>query len=255
MTFRSDKFGDHIKGWKPDRLIPTVLDAVDRKYDYVFVATKVVPEVMTTEKILAPLLNKSYTEKWGQPIYVLLQNGMGVEEGIYTATKAVESEVGRGAAHDPRGSLHAPTRIVSACVYYMSNLIAPDIVQYVEDNMGLVVGIFRPGQYTTTHNSPEEAAILDELKDILESGGTSTTIVPEIQRRKLEKNMLNLAFATVATLSNLPVTSIFRPPPEPQGMQYQSYVYPTIAVGRALGFPDSEEGIPSNNATKFLELT
>ncbi|KAK1228492.1 hypothetical protein PQX77_008471 [Marasmius sp. AFHP31] len=195
MNFRSDKFGDHVKGWKPDRLFPSVADAADQKYDYVFVATKVVPEVITTEKMLAPLLTKSYVEEWGQPIYVLLQNGMGVERGLYGAIRAVEEEVSRAESSGAQ-----PVRIVSACVYCMGNLIAPDTVEYVEGHR-LTIGVFRPGVFNITHASEEEANVLNDLEAILEAGGTSVTVVPEIQRRKLEKNMLNLAFATFATLS------------------------------------------------------
>ncbi|KAF9260692.1 6-phosphogluconate dehydrogenase C-terminal domain-like protein [Marasmius fiardii PR-910] len=271
MTFRSDKLGEHIKGWRPDRLLSNISDAADRKYDYVFVATKVVPEVMATEKILSPLLCRSYTEQYGQPIYVLLQNGVGVERGLYGAIKAVESELGVDKPEET--TLNIPAKIVSTCVYSMGNLVAPDKVEYVEGH-SLTIGVFRPGQFTTTHNNPEEDAILEDLKVLLEAGGTSITVVPEIQRRKLEKNMLNLGFATIATLSNHPTYAMLRLPPDPQGIQYQSYRYPgtascieeytlpnikaifmeTIAVGRALGFPDSEEGIPSHNATRFLEL-
>ncbi|KAL0067443.1 hypothetical protein AAF712_005430 [Marasmius tenuissimus] len=270
MNFRSDKFGDHVKGWKPDRLFPRIADAADQKYDYVFVATKVVPEVITTEKMLAPLLTKSYVEQWGQPIYVLLQNGMGVERGLYGAIRGVEEEVSR-----TESSSAQPVRIVSACVYCMGNLIAPDTVEYVEGHR-LTIGVFRPGVFNITHDSEEEANVLNDLEVILEAGGTSITVVPEIQRRKLEKNMLNLAFATFATLSNHPIHTLFRPPPDPNSSEkYDVYVHPAtaslieeytipnikavfmevIAIGRALGFPDSEDGIPSSVATKFLELT
>ncbi|KAL0566000.1 hypothetical protein V5O48_016019 [Marasmius crinis-equi] len=270
MTFRSDKFGDHVKGWKPDRLFPAVADAADQAYDYTFVATKVIPEVITTEEILAPLLTKSYSERFGQPTYVLLQNGVGVERGLYSAIRRVEEEMSR-----TEGSVALAARIVSTCVYCMGNLIAPDVVEYVEGHR-LVIGAFRPGTVTITNNDAEETEILNELKGILEAGGGTVEIVPEIQRRKLEKNMLNLGFATLATLSNHPIHTIFRPPPDPDSKeQYDSYVFPAtaslieeytisnikavflevVALGRGLGFPDSEEGIPTSIANKFLELT
>ena len=110
-------------------VLPSVADAADQTYDYVFVATKVVPEVITTEEMLAPLLAHSYVEEWGQPIYVLLQNGMGVERGLYGAIRHVEEELSSSGSSN---SITRPVQIVSACVYCMSNLIAPDTVEYVE---------------------------------------------------------------------------------------------------------------------------
>ncbi|EEB94483.1 hypothetical protein MPER_06695 [Moniliophthora perniciosa FA553] len=194
LTFRSDQDGDHTKGWKPDRLLRFVSDAADRGYDYVFVATKVIPEILTTEKMLAPILTRSYTEKFGQPVYILLQNGIGVEKGLAAGI----ADISRGS--EIRQVFDKRPSIVSACVYCMGNLIQPDMVEYV-DGHRTTIGVYRPDDLMTTQNSPEEAAVLNDLKSLLEAGGAGTDVVPEIQRQKLKKNMLNLAFASFATLS------------------------------------------------------
>uniref|UniRef100_A0A0W0FFA8 2-dehydropantoate 2-reductase n=1 Tax=Moniliophthora roreri TaxID=221103 RepID=A0A0W0FFA8_MONRR len=272
LTFRSDKHGDHIKGWKPDRLLRSVSDAADRGYDYIFVATKVVPEILTTEKMLAPILTQSYTEKFGQPVYILLQNGIGVEKGLATEIADVEREVSKGSGRGQVFDEKRP-RIVSTCVYCMGNLIQPDMVEYVEGHR-LTVGVYRPDDLMTTQNSPEEAVVLNDLKSLLEAGGAGVDIVPEIQRQKMRKNMLNLAFATFATLSNHTVPCIFRPPPpDPSKDFYEPYVHhatahlieeftipniravltEAVSVGHALGLSDTEDGLPSSTVPRFLE--
>lgn len=50
-------------------------------------------------------------------------------------------------------------------------------------------------------NSSEETALLQDLGVILSTGGTTLTIVPEIQRIKFQKNFWNVAFSSLATLT------------------------------------------------------
>jgi 2-dehydropantoate 2-reductase len=54
---------------------------------------------------------------------------------------------------------------------------------------------------TTEVNAPEESVLLQDFGSILEAGGTTVTIVPEIQRMKFEKNIWNVTFASFATLN------------------------------------------------------
>lgn len=63
------------------------------------------------------------------------------------------------------------------------------------------MGVYRHENYTTTVNSPEEASLLQDIGGILEKGGASTSIVPEIQRVKFSKNFWNVAFSSIATLT------------------------------------------------------
>uniref|UniRef100_A0A0W0F2X2 Ketopantoate reductase C-terminal domain-containing protein n=1 Tax=Moniliophthora roreri TaxID=221103 RepID=A0A0W0F2X2_MONRR len=96
--------------------------------------------------------------------------------------------------------------------------------------------------------------------------------MPEIQRQKPKKNMLNLAFATLA---NHTTPSIFQPPPSDPTKEFnEPYVHSTtvhlteefsipnikavlaeaISVGHALRSPDTEDDLPSDTVTKFLEF-
>ncbi|KAF4603176.1 hypothetical protein EYR38_003586 [Pleurotus pulmonarius] len=91
VQFKSKKFGE-IKDWKPDRLCSTVTNAADQAYDYVVVATKAVPELRLTPEILSPLLSPEYTNRFAQPTYVLMQNGLNVEKDLYNAIRRLNQE-------------------------------------------------------------------------------------------------------------------------------------------------------------------
>jgi 2-dehydropantoate 2-reductase len=61
--------------------------------------------------------------------------------------------------------------------------------------------MYRFNDFITEQNSPGEAAILKDIGSILEAGGSTITIVPEIQRMKFAKNFWNVGFSSFATLT------------------------------------------------------
>ncbi|KIJ63666.1 hypothetical protein HYDPIDRAFT_92387 [Hydnomerulius pinastri MD-312] len=261
MLIESGKYGIH-PAWRPDRLFKSVAEAADRPYSYVVLTTKAVPEVMKTPSVLAALLSAPYTDKYTQPTYVLLQNGMGVERDLYTSIKGL-------AQGDPR--------IISTVVWIGTNLASKNkVVHNHFDRMTL--GMYRHGDHLTTSNTDGEQAILSDFGSMLEPEGarTDVTIVPEIQRYKFAKTFWNIAFSSFSTLTNSPVTSLFRPPPNAaEGQSYAPYVAPVterlvreevlpvlqsileemVALGRAMGFPDEESGLPSSLAEKTISST
>ena len=92
-------------------------DAADSQYDYVVVTTKAIPELIKTPKILEALLTAPYTTKFKQPTYVVLQNGLNVENDLYHALKALGQD---------------KPRIIGSSIYIGTNLLAPDVVQHGE---------------------------------------------------------------------------------------------------------------------------
>lgn len=86
--------------------------------------TKAVPDLMRTPTILAPLLSSPYIDKYSQPAYVLLQNGMNVEVDLYHAIKALGKD-------EPK--------IIGTSLYIGTNLLAPDLVDH-----NSFVGVFKP---------------------------------------------------------------------------------------------------------------
>lgn len=79
------------------------------------ITTKAVPELTRTPTILSPLLSTPYTDKFSQPTYVLLQNGLNVEIDLYEAL----NKLGKG----------SPS-IISTALYIGTNLLAPNVVEH-----------------------------------------------------------------------------------------------------------------------------
>jgi len=257
VQFRSLKYGQ-INGWKPDRLCRTVAEAADRPYSYVLVTTKAVPEVVNTPKMLAPLLSAPYTDKYNQPTYFILQNGLNVETDLYNAIK----DIGQG---EPR--------IVGTALWIGTNLLEPNVIEHGGFDR-ITIGMYRHKDFTTTVNTPQETAILEDISGILTSGGSDITIVPEIQRMKFSKNFWNVAFSSFATLTNYRLPAMFRGPPS-GSQSYEPFISPTtadlintytiptirailmelVSLGRAMGFPDSPDGLPTSTIDTVLEGT
>ncbi|KIK63772.1 hypothetical protein GYMLUDRAFT_71890 [Collybiopsis luxurians FD-317 M1] len=277
MHIKSQRFGD-VKGWKPDRVLDSVSSAADTQYSYVILATKCIPEIIKTPQILAPLLSSPYCDQFNQPTYVLLQNGLNIEVDLYHAIKAL------GKPEEPR--------IVNTGVYVFANLIEPNVVEH-GPYARLDIGVYRPNDFTTTINSPEEQRLLDELGDMFHRRQDSNVnIFPEIQRQKFTKNILNIVYASLACLTRCSLASIFRPAPGPTDIAYEPYLEPATAarvneitrkwmkdifkecirlgtgsdrahslffrsriLGHAIGFPDSEDGLPSDFVDKNIKDT
>ncbi|RDB23670.1 hypothetical protein Hypma_009452 [Hypsizygus marmoreus] len=275
VHFKSHKYGE-ITGWRPDHLVRSVAEAADRPYSYVFLATKAVPERITTPSLLAPLLSSPYADAYPQPAYILLQNGLNVAVDLYHALV----KLGKG---EPR--------IISTATWIYTNLLEPNVVEHSNfENM--TVGVYRYNNFTAESNTPAEASLLEDVASMLKAGGTSVTVVPEVQRIKFSKNMWNVAFSTVATLTSYPSTAIFRAPPTDPSNMYSPYVYPTTAhliakytipnircalqelivlgqffliflesihsnplPGRTIGYPDTPDGLPSSIVDTVIERT
>ncbi|TFK29441.1 6-phosphogluconate dehydrogenase C-terminal domain-like protein [Coprinopsis marcescibilis] len=259
IHINSKKYGEHL-GWRPDRVFRSINDAAkEGPYAYVLVATKYIPELMTTPQLLQPLLTAPYAEQHEQPTYVLLQNGLNVEKGLHQAVKAI----GKG---EPK--------IVSVAVWIGTNLVGPNSVEHGAFDR-VTIGIYRYNDRTTVVNSAEEQAILDEFSGILKAGGSDVTIVPEIQRMKFVKNFWNVAFSSFATLTRHTLPAIFRSPPSQGHESYSPYVAPVsaetiekytlpqieavleelVTLGRALGYPDSEDALSSSLPRTIIENT
>ncbi|KZT22266.1 6-phosphogluconate dehydrogenase C-terminal domain-like protein [Neolentinus lepideus HHB14362 ss-1] len=242
MHIKSGKYGD-IPSWKPDRLVKSVSDALDRPYSYVVVCTKYIPEVSPTSCMLRPLLSVPYTSNYPQPTYVLLQNGLNVEQDLYTALKDAKID------EEPR--------IISTAVWIGTNLAEENIVHHNNFDR-LSLGIYRPSDFTAASNTTSEQATLDDFASIIIAGGGLASVVPEVRRIKFQKNFWNLAFSSFATLTHHPVTALFRRQNDDKTMPapyiadvtaelIEKYTIPTLygvmnealAVGRAMGYDES----------------
>ncbi|KAI5117609.1 hypothetical protein M0805_006722 [Coniferiporia weirii] len=232
----SEKYGD-ISAWRPDRLCSTLDEALDRPYSFVLLATKVLPGISPTSSLLAPLLSPLYAHP--QPAYVLLQNGLGIESELYEAASKLQQ---------------GPPRILSCTVYIGTNLLSEAVVQH--NNIArLVIGLYKPGNYTDESQTPEEVSLLEDIGSLLKAGGSDITLVPEIQRHRFKKNFWNICFSSVATLSSYPVRAIFQNPDiERQVVPVlRAIMQENLAVGRAMGF--DEDALPSSIIDDTIKST
>lgn len=108
LHIKSEKFGTK-EGWKPHHctrpshrlqavsrridllhlVYSSIAAAAVKRYDYVIVTSKCVPEVLPTSKVLEPLLRDVYTSAYGQPTYILFQNGFDIERELYKRLRTV----------------------------------------------------------------------------------------------------------------------------------------------------------------------
>lgn len=143
VNFQSLKYGN-IQGWRPDRckwsiqagvllccidlmtltnwfilrflVCSSVAEAADIEYSYVVVTTKAIPEITRTPQILAPFLTNKYGDKFKQPVYVFMQNGLNVEVDLYNELKDIHPTPERS--------------ILSTAVWIGTNLVEPNVVEH-----------------------------------------------------------------------------------------------------------------------------
>jgi len=101
----------------PSKVCPSVAQACDREYSHVVVTTKAIPELTSTSTLLSSLLSPPYSDRYPQPTYVLLQNGLNVEVDLYNAIK----KLGKG---EPK--------IISTAVYIATNITGENVVLHTD---------------------------------------------------------------------------------------------------------------------------
>ncbi|CAL1709621.1 unnamed protein product [Somion occarium] len=195
IHFKSQRYGD-VAGWRPDRLCRSVEEASDQVYSHVLVTTKTVPEVQTTPQLLAPLLSPPYTDKFPVPVFVLLQNGLNIHLELFQTLKKLRP------FEDPK--------IISGSLWIGTRLAAKNVVEHSYfDRVHLGVCRSTPN---ILFNTEEETATLNEIGDMMKAGGSDIIIVPEIQRVKFEKNIVNCVISPSTSLPRYPMQTVFRPP-------------------------------------------
>lgn len=89
----------------------SVADAADQPYSHVIVATKSLPEISPLSSLLAPLLH----EDRELPVFVLLQNGIGIEKSLYNDVKRLRNE---------------SPKIITAAVWIGTNMLDGNIIEH-----------------------------------------------------------------------------------------------------------------------------
>ncbi|KAG9039601.1 hypothetical protein FRB95_009181 [Tulasnella sp. JGI-2019a] len=233
IVINSVAFGK-ITDFKPDRVVASVAEAADRLYKYVVVCTKALPDVLPTSKLLAPLLEPSYTHP--QPTYVLVQNGLGVEKDLYA----------RLLERDP-----SATPQIIACAVFIVAQMSGNTVTNAAKAARLEMGVYTPvnGVHSTAIAAPSNVT---EFIDMLKAGGGEAVIAPDVQAAKFNKNLVNVVTGITSGLTRVPVPFYLKAP-EVWAKSHsflQAVGTEVVAVGRALGF--SEKDFPSSTAEDSL---
>ncbi|KAG8948118.1 hypothetical protein FRC04_010030 [Tulasnella sp. 424] len=253
MTLKSEQYGE-IYGLKPFRgeiavgfvgqsqparklddafaVTKTVAEAADQAYDYVVITTKALPELYPTSELVAPLLSSDY--KYPQPIYVLMQNGLGVERDLHAALQKKEST--RSAS------------IITGSIQIMTNMIGDTIVH---GDFSRFLGNFYLGEdgSPTTTAAHEEG--LHRFVDLLNQGGCEAKADPYVQAAKFRKNLWNASLSMLSCLTRTPAYTFFTDKLAAQGAASTLHTIVTelVTIGKALGHPSEYLTDP----TQFVE--
>ncbi|EJU01604.1 6-phosphogluconate dehydrogenase C-terminal domain-like protein [Dacryopinax primogenitus] len=223
INIESGRLGNH-PGWKPFRTFNSVAEAVDRRYHYVVVTTKALPDVLPTSMLLAPLLSLEYM--FPQPTYVLAQNGLGVEEDLYAASKA-------RFAQEPV--------IITGAVFLDASLTdsRDGLVQGTMEK--LLAGLYRGDESPAP--TPEMTASLQAYVDIMKAGGSNASVAENIQCEKFMKNRWNAVVASLCTLARSPPPAMSVTPRLEEIVEgpLHATLQELTALGQALGYPITGE--------------
>ncbi|KAG8890618.1 hypothetical protein FRB98_007173 [Tulasnella sp. 332] len=148
-------------------MVSSVAEAADTAYKYVVVATKSLPDVRPTSEILEPLIAPAYSHP--QPTYVLLQNGLGVENDLYEALSKRS---------------HANPQIISCAIFMASNMVG-NVVKVPAPTSRLEIGVYTPDMSL----ADSAGQILSPFASMIEAGGESVGMVDNIQASKFKKNL------------------------------------------------------------------
>ncbi|RPD62618.1 hypothetical protein L226DRAFT_532388 [Lentinus tigrinus ALCF2SS1-7] len=107
LDIESDRLGNHAS-WKPYRVVRSLEEAADRSYAYIICSFKCIPDITTTPALLAPLLSRlSADPPTSTTTFVLLQNGIGIEDDLLEAVSKIKAPT-----HQEKPGLLMRTKLV-----------------------------------------------------------------------------------------------------------------------------------------------
>lgn len=154
-------------------MVRTVKEAADRHYSYIICAFKCVPEITTTPALLSPLLAQLSASPPAQPTtFVLLQNGIGIEDDLQAALAKID----------------APSVVISGCCWV--DTTALDGGRRIEQHGNperLVLGYHRPHGDSPNHDEQMGRRSLDTLCGLFQAAGGNAEAVSDIDIARWRK--------------------------------------------------------------------
>lgn len=153
-------------------MVRTVEEAADRHYSYIICAFKCVPEITTTPALLSPLLAQLSASPLAQPTtFVLLQNGIGIEDDLQAALAKID----------------ALSVVVSGCCWVDTTALdgGRKIAQHGSER--LVLGYHRPPGDSLNHDEQTGRRSLDALCDLFRAAGGNVEAAPDVDIARWRK--------------------------------------------------------------------
>ncbi|KAL7413147.1 ketopantoate reductase PanE/ApbA-domain-containing protein [Mrakia frigida] len=216
----SDKFTPKIiEGYKPHRLVRSVEEAADTAYTFVIITTKSLPDILPTEAMLEPIIKAGKSKT-----FVLIQNGLGIEEGIYAATRAIDATI-----------------LTSVC-YISTNLVGNRDEVRFENTERLEIGVYHPPSEGRTLDTPlpkptdVQTAALNQFAEIVKAGEGGIKLEEDMELVRFKKVVWNCCWASLACLVRAPLID-FLPALEFVGPSVLEFCNEVEAIGRAASLP------------------
>ncbi|GAA5911821.1 hypothetical protein JCM8208_002447 [Rhodotorula glutinis] len=260
ITIESEKYG-LIRDWKPYRLVRTADEANDRPYKFILCATKCLPDLMPTASVLAPFLESEHAHAKSVdledgPTVVLIQNGIGIEHPLATAYPScpiisVVAWIGANLKEGGRVT-HGLLEQLIMGLYTGEGGQTPVDPEFVEDAFA------DPHGYRQQTDGParleEGKRRLQTFADLVNNGGGTATVVPDIQAERYSKNLWNAAWSSLCTMSRCTVSQAVAPSVLPYTLPViRRTMLEVIYVARAWGY--SEEVLPLSRIDDAIKLT
>ncbi|CAE6477895.1 unnamed protein product [Rhizoctonia solani] len=229
IDIQSQKLGVYL-AWRPHRVVDSVDNAanVEDNYDYIVCTFKCLPDIVTTPKLLGPLLTRSRN-------FVLIQNGIGIELDLQTAVPEAV--------------------VMSGCAWIDATVVDHGRTLRHGPIEKLVVGAHPPlGAPPGAPQSTETHSALTAFVDLLKTGGGTPEQAVNIEAARWKKIIWNAGFSTFATLGNATLPDICHQPARSYTMPIvRGFMDEVVSVARGLGLDESV--LPAASIDEAIDLT
>ncbi|THH14306.1 hypothetical protein EW146_g6017 [Bondarzewia mesenterica] len=202
-------------------------DAADRKYDFVVCTFKALPDVMSTSKLIGPLLSSTNN-------FVLIQNGIGIHADLQEA--------------------RPDANIISSCAWIDVTTLdgGRSVVQSGSNRLtsGLHAG---PSLQTSTGVPIDEGRqALQLFHNVLVAGGAGSEMTDDIEAARWQKILWNASISTLCTVTRGPVADLLAGQVLPATLPVvKALMTEIITVARKSGV--SESKLPVQKADQVIE--
>ena len=154
----------------PFSVVRSIEEAADREYQFIVCATKSVPEVILTSRLLNPLLSRLSSRS--QTTIILLQNGIGIEDDLLEVLNS------RGLSN---------IVVVSGCAWVDTTVFDGGRRVTQVGTERLVLGYHKPRSDSPAFSETVAQERLEDFCDKLLAGGVTPELAPDVDAARWRK--------------------------------------------------------------------